>query len=67
MSFTLVAQLPPSHSRQKVLELKGFDPSSSRFSLLRVLDPATPNRDINIAESHFKDVLDTRRIGLDRN
>jgi hypothetical protein len=49
------------------VELKGLDPSSFRYSLLRVFDPATPTRDINIAESHFKEALDTRRHGLNRN
>lgn len=38
-----------------------------RFSLLRVFDPATPTRDIDAAESRFKDALDTRRHGLNRN
>jgi hypothetical protein len=49
------------------VELEGLDPSGFRYSLLRVFDPATPTRDINIAESHFKDALDTRRHGLNRN
>lgn len=47
--------------------LRGLDPSSFRFSLLRVFDPATPTRDIDTAESHFKDALDSRRHGLNRN
>lgn len=49
------------------VELKGLDPSHFRFSLLRVFDPATPTRDIDIAESHFKMALDSRRHGLNRN
>lgn len=49
------------------VELKGLDPSHFRFSLLRVFDPATPTRDIDIAESHFKEALDSRRHGLNRN
>lgn len=49
------------------VELRRLDPSSFRFSLLRVFDPATPTRDIDAAESHFKDALDTRRHGLNRN
>lgn len=48
-------------------ELRGLDPSSFRFSLLRVFDPATPTRDIDAAESHFKEALDSRRHGLNRN
>lgn len=49
------------------VELRTLDPSSFRFSLLRVFDPATPTRDIDAAESHFKDALDSRRHGLNRN
>lgn len=49
------------------VELRGLDPTSFRFSLLRVFDPATPTRDINAAEGHFKEALDTRRHGLNRN
>ncbi|VXB67315.1 GIY-YIG nuclease family protein [Frigoribacterium sp. 9N] len=49
------------------VELRTLDPSSFRFSLLRVFDPSTPTRDIGIAESHFKDALDSRRHGLNRN
>jgi len=49
------------------VELKTLDPSSFRFSLLRVFDPATPTRDINAAESHFKLALDSMRHGLNRN
>ncbi|MCS5735093.1 GIY-YIG nuclease family protein [Herbiconiux daphne] len=49
------------------VDLRGLDPSSFRFSLLRVFDPATPTRDINAAESHFKDALATRQHGLYRN
>lgn len=49
------------------VELRRLDPSGFRFSLLRVFDPATPTRDIDSAESHFKEALDTRRHGLNRN
>ncbi len=49
------------------IELKRLDPSSFRFSLLRVFDPATPTREINAAESHFKSALDSVRYGLNRN
>ncbi len=49
------------------VELRGLNPSAFRFSLLRVFDPATPGREINDAESHFKFALDTRQHGLNRN
>lgn len=49
------------------VELRGLDSSSFRFSLLRVFDPSTPTRDIDAAESHFKEALDSRRHGLNRN
>ncbi len=49
------------------VELRSLDPSTFRYSLLRVFDPATPTRDIDIAESHFKAALDSRRHGLNRN
>lgn len=49
------------------VELRGMDPTSFRFSLLRVFDPATPTREIDAAESHFKLALDTRKHGLNRN
>ena len=49
------------------VELRGLDPTSFRFSLLRVFDPATPTQVIDAAESHFKVALDTRRHGLNRN
>lgn len=47
--------------------LQETDPSKFRFSLLRVFDPSTPSRKIDQAESHFKDALDTRKHGLNRN
>ena len=47
--------------------LRGLDPTSFRFSLLRVFDPSTPTQVIDTAESHFKVALDTRRHGLNRN
>lgn len=46
------------------VELRGLHPTSFRFSLLRVFDPATPTHVIDAAESHFKVALDTRRHGL---
>lgn len=46
------------------VELKRLDPSSFRFSLLRVFDPSTPKADILAAESHFKQALDSIRHGL---
>jgi hypothetical protein len=49
------------------VELRGLDPASFQFSLLRVFDPATPTRDIDAAESHFKDALAARLHGLNRN
>lgn len=49
------------------VELRRLDPSTFRYSLLRVFDPSTPTRDIDAAESHFKDALDSRRHGLNRN
>ncbi|PTT22940.1 hypothetical protein DBR36_00925 [Microbacterium sp. HMWF026] len=49
------------------VELKTLDPSSFRFSLLRVFDPSTPRADINAAESHFKVALDSVQRGLNRN
>lgn len=49
------------------VELRRIDPTGFRFSLLRVFDPATPTREVDEAESHFKFALDTRRYGLNRN
>ena len=49
------------------VELRGLQPTSFRFSLLRVFDPATPTQVVDAAESHFKVALDTRRHGLNRN
>lgn len=49
------------------IELKGLDPATFRYSTLIVFDPATPTREINAAESHFKHALDTRKHGLNRN
>lgn len=47
--------------------LRGLDPVSFRYSILRVFDPATPTHVIYAAESHFKHALDTRKHGLNRN
>lgn len=49
------------------VELRKLDPSTFRFSLLRVFDPSTPPREIDVAESHFKFALDTRKHGLNGN
>lgn len=49
------------------IELRGLDPSSFRYSLLRVFDPSTPTSAIDASESHFKVALDSRRHGLNRN
>lgn len=49
------------------VELKGLDPATFRLSVLRVFDPATPDTEINAAESYFKHALDSRRHGLNRN
>lgn len=49
------------------VELRRVDPSHFRFSLLRVFDPATPTRKIDQAEKHFKEALDSRAHGLNRN
>lgn len=50
------------------VELRGLDPSTFRYSLLRVFDPSTPTAAINIAESHYKFALDSRvPHGLNRN
>jgi hypothetical protein len=49
------------------VELRNLNPATFRISLLRVFDPATPTRQIDAAESHFKHALDSRRHGLNRN
>jgi len=49
------------------VELRGLDPDFFRFSLLRVFDPSTPTRAIDMSESHFKVALDSRKHGLNRN
>lgn len=49
------------------VELRNVDPTTFRFSLLRVFDPATPTREIDATERHYKLALDTRRHGLNRN
>src|SRR5690606_31806363 len=49
------------------VELRRLDPGTFRYSLLRVFDPSTPGREIDAAEGHFKDALDSRRHGLNRN
>lgn len=49
------------------VELRGLEPSTFRFSVLRVFDPTTPTSRINAAENHFKLALDSRTHGLNRN
>ena len=49
------------------VELRKLDPSTFRFSILRVFDPATPEHVVNGAEIHFKHALSTRAHGLNRN
>lgn len=50
------------------VELRGLDPSTFRYSLLRVFDPSTPTPEINEAEGHYKLALDSRvPHGLNRN
>lgn len=49
------------------VELRSLDPSTLQFSILRVFDPTTPQRDINSAETHYKRALGTRAHGLNRN
>lgn len=49
------------------VELRGLEPSTFRYSLLRVFDPSTPTRTIDESEGHFKRALDTRNHGLNRN
>lgn len=49
------------------VELRNIDPNNFRFTVLRVFDPATPVREIDAAERHFKLALDTRKHGLNRN
>ncbi|MGV1035032.1 MAG: GIY-YIG nuclease family protein [Microbacteriaceae bacterium] len=41
------------------VHLKPLDPSSFRFSLLRIFDPATQQAVVDKAESHYKVALDT--------
>lgn len=46
------------------VRLKPLDPATFQFSLLRVFDPSTPPSVVNVAESHFKNALGTRKFGL---
>lgn len=48
-------------------DLRGLNPGSFRFSVLRVFDPSTPESVVNAAESHYKRALDTRDHGLNAN
>lgn len=49
------------------VEIRGLDPSTFLYSVLRVFDPSTPAAEIDRAESHFKLALGTRLHGLNRN
>lgn len=50
------------------VELRGLDPSTFRYSPLRMFDPSTSTEEINDAEGHYKRALDSRfPDGLDRN
>ncbi|MGW8483546.1 hypothetical protein ACWGJP_10430 [Microbacterium sp. NPDC055903] len=55
------------HGHGSNVELRGMDPATFRYSILRVFEPATPTRVIDEAESHFKLALNARRHGLNRN
>jgi hypothetical protein len=46
------------------VDLRRRDPSSFRFSILRVFDPSTPAPVINAAEVHYKRALDSVRHGM---
>lgn len=51
-------------------QLADLDPSHARhfkFSILQVFGPAATTREIDEAESHYKEALLTRRYGLNRN
>ena len=51
-------------------QLAGLDPSHARhfqFSILQVFGPTATTREIDDAESHYKQALLTRRYGLNRN
>lgn len=48
-------------------DLRGLDPTSLQYSVLRVFDPSTPEAVINAAESHYKRALGTRMHGLNAN
>lgn len=47
--------------------LRGLNPTTFRYSVLRVFDPATPEVVINAAESRYKRALDSRDHGLNAN
>jgi hypothetical protein len=49
------------------VELKTLEPTSFRFSVLRILDPSTAGADVNAVESHYKNALGTRTHGLNKN
>lgn len=57
----------PSTATAATWSREGSTRPAFRFSVLRVFDPATPTRDIDEAESHFKNALATRTHGLNRN
>lgn len=49
------------------VELRNIDPTTFRYSLLRVFDPSSPQHLVDEAETHLKWVLDSRVHGLNRN
>lgn len=49
------------------VELRNIDPTTFRYSLLRVFDPSSPQHLVDEAETHFKWALDSRAHGLNRN
>jgi hypothetical protein len=51
-------------------QLAGLDPAHARhfkFSILQVFGPAATSREIDEAESHYKEALLARRYGMNRN
>lgn len=51
-------------------QLAGLDPAHARhfkFSILQVFGPAATSREIDEAESHYKEALLTRHYGMNRN
>ena len=51
-------------------QLAGLDPTHAghfQFSILQVFGPAATTREIDEAESHYKEALLSRRYGMNRN